>query len=45
VQSLKSSTGYRYGDDIALWKAWMRGESPPEPSPSIAERLLPVWRR
>jgi hypothetical protein len=43
VQSLKKATGYRYGDDIALWRAWIRGESPPEPEPSLAELLLPPW--
>ena len=39
VQSLKRASGRNYGDDIAMWRSWTRGENPIEPSPSLAEQF------
>jgi len=43
VQSLKIASGRHYGDDIAMWRSWIRGEEPIEPTPSVAERLRSLW--
>lgn len=39
MQSLKVASGRNYGDDIAMWRSWIRGEQPIEPSPSLADQL------
>jgi len=43
VQSLKVASGRHYGDDIAMWRSWIRGEQPIEPTPSVAEQLRKLW--
>lgn len=40
MESLAQTSGRRYGYDVALWKAYLRGENPPPPPPpSIVERI------
>lgn len=39
VQSLERASGRDYGRDLELWRAYVRGEEPPERAPSYAERL------
>ncbi|GIW93764.1 MAG: hypothetical protein KatS3mg110_1805 [Pirellulaceae bacterium] len=40
MEALAHTTGRRYGHDVAAWKAYLRGENPPEPRPgSWVERL------
>ena len=39
VQSLERASGRDYGRDLELWRAYVRGEDPPERVPSIAERF------
>ena len=42
VQSLKAITGKDYGPDVKAWQQVAAGESPPEYTPSVAERLRKV---
>ena len=37
VQSLQQVSGKDFGNDVNLWKQYVKGESPPEPS--LAERI------
>jgi HEAT repeat protein len=37
VQSLKKVSGRDYGDSIAVWREYLKGNSPPEPS--LATRI------
>ena len=37
VQSLKKVTGKNYGDSVAVWRDYLKGNSPPEPS--LATRI------
>ena len=39
MQSLKTASGRNYGDDIAMWRSWIRGEEPAEPPPSLADQF------
>jgi HEAT repeat protein len=39
VQSLERASGRDYGRDLELWRAYVRGEDPPERTPTYAERL------
>jgi HEAT repeat protein len=40
VQSMKSVTGKNYGPDVQVWRQFAAGGTPPpEPTPSMAERL------
>jgi hypothetical protein len=39
VQSLQRASGRDYGRDLELWRAYVRGENPPEHVPTYAERL------
>jgi hypothetical protein len=39
VQSLKAITGKDYGPDVQAWQQVAKGENPPAPTPSVAERL------
>lgn len=32
VQSLKKLTGKKYGDDVGVWREYLKGNNPPEPS-------------
>jgi HEAT repeat protein len=32
VQSLKKLTGKKYDDNVAVWREYVKGNSPPEPS-------------
>ncbi|HEX3654961.1 MAG TPA: HEAT repeat domain-containing protein [Pirellulales bacterium] len=32
VQSLRKLTGKKYGDNVAVWRDYVKGKSPPEPS-------------
>jgi HEAT repeat protein len=43
MQSLKVASGRHFGDDIAMWKSWIRGEEPIEPAPSVAEQMRKLW--
>ncbi len=42
MQSLRESSGRDYGNDIALWRAWLRGENPQEPTTSVADRFRSI---
>jgi hypothetical protein len=39
VQSLERASGRDYGRDLELWRAYVRGENPPDRTPTYAERL------
>jgi hypothetical protein len=42
VMSLRQVTGQNFGNDVARWKAYVKGEPPPASKPvSIANRLFP----
>jgi len=43
VQALKELTGEDYGNDVAAWQAFVRGENPPKPKRSLAERIPRLW--
>jgi HEAT repeat protein len=43
MQSLKVASGRQYGDDIAMWRSWIRGEEPLEPEPSVADQVRKLW--
>jgi hypothetical protein len=42
VQSMKSITGKDYGPDVQAWRQFATGGTPPEKTPSVAERLRRV---
>jgi len=44
MQSLGESSGRAYGNNVALWKAWMRGENPEEPRTELADTVR-SWLR
>jgi hypothetical protein len=39
MQSLKSCTGRDYGNNVASWREFVAGRTPPESTPSLAERM------
>lgn len=43
VESLHSASGKHYGDDLDAWKAYARGEAPPEPKQSIASQIRSIF--
>jgi HEAT repeat protein len=45
VMSLRQVTGQNFGNDVARWRAYVKGEPPPKAKPvSIANRLFPWWQ-